>query len=129
MADSNEDVVKHGYELFSAGDMDSLKKLFTPDFVHHIPGKSQVAGDHNGPDAAIALYGKLFELSGGTFKADLKSTKSDGDKVAATHQSTGERGDNKLDQQQVLTFTVKDGKLARIDEQPSDQVAYDAFWG
>jgi ketosteroid isomerase-like protein len=129
MANSNEDVVKDGYKLFSAGDMDGLKKMFTPDFVHHIPGKSQIAGDYNGPDAAIGLYGKLFELSGGTFKVDLKGTTSDGDKVAATHHSTGERGGEKLDQDQVLDFTVKDGKLARIDEQPSDQAAYDAFWG
>src|SRR5438034_4053245 len=83
MANPNEDVVERGYELFTAGDMDGLKKLFTPDFVHHTPGTSQVAGDHEGPDAAIALYGKYFELSGGTLKVELKSMKSDGDKVAA----------------------------------------------
>jgi ketosteroid isomerase-like protein len=129
MANQNEDVVQDGYKLFSAGDMDGLKKLFTPDFVHHIPGSSQIAGDYNGPDAAIGLYGKLFELSGGTFKVDLKGTKSDGDTVAATHHATAERDGQKLDQDQVLNFTVKDGKLARIDEQPSDQAAYDAFWG
>jgi ketosteroid isomerase-like protein len=128
MANANEDVVKQGYELFSAGDMDGLKKLFTPDFVHHTPGSSQVAGDHEGPDAAIALYGKYFELSGGTLNVDLKSVKSDGDKVAATQQSTAERGGKKFDQQEVLTFTIKDGKMARIDEQPSDQAAFDDFW-
>jgi ketosteroid isomerase-like protein len=129
MANENEDVVKQGYELFTAGDMDGLKKIFTPDFVHSTPGNSQVSGNYEGPDAAIGLYGKLFELSGGTFKVDLKSVKADGDKVAATHQATAERDDKKLDQQEVLTFTVKDGKLARLDEKPSDQAAYDDFWG
>ena len=129
MANENEDVVKRGYELFSAGDMDGLKQMFTPDFVHHVAGASQVAGDHSGPDAAIALYGKYFELSGGTLKVDLKSLKSDDDQVAATHQATAERGGNKLDQPVVLTFTVKDGKMSRLEEQPSDQAAFDEFWG
>jgi ketosteroid isomerase-like protein len=64
-----------------------------------------------------------------TLKVDLKSLKSDGDKVAATQQSTAERGGKKLDQQEVLTFTVKDGKMSRLDEQPSDQAAFDDFWG
>jgi len=129
MANQNEDLVNDGYKLFSAGDMDGLKKLFTADFVHHVPGKSQLAGDYDGPDAALGLYGKLFELSGGTFKVDLKGMKSDGDKVVATHHATAERDGQKLDQDQVLDFTVKDGKLARIDEEPEDQAAYDAFWG
>ena len=126
---SNEDVVKKGYEAFTSGDMDSLKKMFTDDFVHHVPGSSQIAGDHNGPDGAIALYGKLFELSGGTLNVDAKSFKADGDTVAVTQQTTAERGGKKLDQSEVLTFKVKDGKMARLDEAPSDQSAYDDFWG
>jgi ketosteroid isomerase-like protein len=129
MANANEDLVNKAYGLFTKGDMDSLRGLFTDDFVHHIPGTSQVAGDHKGPDAAIALYGKLFELSGGTFSVDLKGTKSDGDKVAATHHATAQRDGKKLDQDQVLTFTVDGDKLTRIDDVNSDQAAYDDFWG
>jgi hypothetical protein len=129
MASANEDLVNKAYGFFGKGDMDSLKKLMTDDFVHHIPGKSQVAGDHKGPDAAIAFYGKLFELSGGTFSVDLKGTKSDGDKVAATHHASAERDGKKLDQDQVLTFTVTGDKLSRIEDANSDQAAYDDFWG
>ena len=129
MANANEDLVKKGYGLFTKGDMDTLRTLFADDFVHHTPGKSQIAGDHKGPDAAIALYGKLFELSGGTFAVDLKSTKSDGDTVAATHHATAEREGKKLDQDVVLTFTIKGDKMARIDEAPGDQAAFDDFWG
>lgn len=129
MANANEDLVKRGYGLFTKGDMDSLRTLFTDDFVHNMPGKSQIAGEHKGPDAAIALYGKLFELSGGTFSVDLKETLSDGDKVAATHHASAEREGKKLDQDEVLTFTVKGDKLARLDEAPGDQAAFDNFWG
>ncbi len=129
MANANEDLVRRAYDLFTKGDMATLRTLFTNDFVHHIPGKSQVAGDHQGPDGAIALYGKLFELSGGTFAVDLKGLKSDGDTVTSTHHATAEREGKKLDQDQVLTFTIKGDKMARLDEAPGDQAAYDDFWG
>jgi len=128
MAD-NEDVVRQGYDLFSKGDMDNLKKLFTADFVHHVPGKSQLAGDHMGPDGAVGLYGRFFELSGGTMKVDLESVKGDGDQVVSTHRLTAEAGGKKLDQDESLTFTVKGDKIAEVDEKPSDQAQYDAFWG
>ena len=128
MAD-NEDIVRKGYDAFTSGDMDSLKKMFTDDFVHHVPGSSQLAGDHVGPDAAIALYGRYFDLSGGTLKVEPQSFKTDGDTVAVTQQSTATNGDKTFDQQEVLTFKVKDGKMARLDEAPSDQAAFDDFWG
>ena len=129
MANANEDLVKKGYDIFTKGDMDTLKTMFTGDFVHNMPGKSQLAGDHKGPDSAVALYGKLFELSGGTFSVDLKGVKSDGDKVMATHHATAEREGKKLDQDEVLTFTIKGDKMARLDEAPGNQSAWDDFWG
>jgi ketosteroid isomerase-like protein len=126
---SNEEVVRDGYAAFTSGDMDTLKTMFTSDFVHHVAGSSQLAGDHKGPDGAIALYGRLFELSGGTLKVELEGLKSDGDKVEATHRATAAREGKSLDQPEVMTFTVKDGKMARLDEQPSNQAAFDEFWG
>ena len=128
MAD-NEDVVKKAYANFGAGDMDGLKEMLTDDFVHHRSGTSQLAGDHKGPDAALASYAKMFEISNGSMRVELKSLESSGDKVIATHQCTAEAGGKKLDQEQVLTFTVRDGKLAHIDEEFADQDAYDDFWG
>jgi len=129
MADANEQIVRDGYAAFSAGDMDKLGALFADDAVHSVPGNSQITGDYKGRDAVLGYYGKLFDLTGGTLSVDLKSAKADGDKVAAVHQAKAERDGKKYDGETTLNFTIKDGKIARIDEVPADQAAEDAFWG
>ena len=69
--------------------MDTLRSIMTPDVVQSVPGKSKVSGDHKGVDDVLGYYGTLFEMTGGTLKADLQSAKEEGaDKVVALHHLT-----------------------------------------
>jgi len=129
MTDANEDIVRQGYAAFAAGDMETLRSLFAPDAVHVATGSSPVAGEYQGVDAILGYYGTLFELSDGTFAAELQSVRSEGDDtVVATHRDKGQRGGKTLDQDEDLTFTVANGKITRLVEKHSDQAAYDDFW-
>ena len=106
-----------------------LALRIAPDAVHSAPGNNPIAGDYKGIDDILAYYGKLFELSDGTFTAELKSTKVEGDdKVVATHRDKAQRGDKTLDQDETLTFTISGGKITRLVEKHSEPAAYDAFW-
>ncbi len=129
MADANEQLVRDGYAAFSAGDMEKLGSLYTDDVVQSVPGNNQIAADHQGRDAVLGYYGKLFELTDGNMSVQLKTVTVDGDKVAAVHANIAERNGKKLDSDTTLNFTIKDGKITRIDEVSSDQAAEDAFWG
>ena len=73
MADK-EDTVRRGYQAFGEGDMEHFRAIYTPDVVQSQPGKNQTSGEHEGVDNVLGLYGKFFELSGGTFSVDLTST-------------------------------------------------------
>jgi ketosteroid isomerase-like protein len=131
MANDNEDLVRKGYEAFGQGAMDTLARLMADDVVHTFPGDSQVSGEHKGRDAAFALYGKLFELSGGTFKADLKSATARGDDtVVAKHGHSATRDGKTIDVEETLTFTIEDGQMTRLESsfEPGDQAAVDDFW-
>jgi hypothetical protein len=77
----------------------------------------------------IGLYGKLFELSGGTFKVELKSVTPEGDKVVSVHHSQGERGGKTLSDDESITFTFSGDKISRLDVSAGDQAAVDDFWG
>jgi ketosteroid isomerase-like protein len=128
MAD-NEDIVRQGYKAFGEGDMETLGSLFAPDVVHVAAGSNPLAGEYKGTDAVLGYYGRIFELSGGTFSAELQTTTPEGDdKVVAIHHNRGQREGKTLDQDEQLTFTIAGGKIARIEEQHSDPAAYDAFW-
>lgn len=129
MAHANEDLVRKGYAAFSSGDMETLGSIMTPDVVHAVPGNNLTSGEHTGQVDVFAMYGQLFELSGGTVQVDVQDVTVKGDdKVVANHRSQATRGDQSLDVIQTLEFTIADGKITRIDESSSDLAAEDAFW-
>jgi len=129
MANSNEEAVRKGYKAFGEGDMDTLRSLFASDAVHSAAGNNPLSGDYKGVDEILGYYGKLFELSEGTFAATLQSVTAEGDDtVVAKHRNTGKRNGKTLDQDETLTFTLADGKFIRLSEHHSDPAAYDDFW-
>jgi ketosteroid isomerase-like protein len=129
VAHPNEDIVRQGYKAFGEGDLDTLGSLYAPDAVHVAKGNHPLAGEYKGVDDILAYYGRLFEVSGGTFAAELQSTTAEGDDtVVAKHRNKGQRGDKVLDQDETLTFTLADGKFIRLEEDHSDPAAYDEFW-
>ena len=129
MAHPNEEIVRKGYKAFGEGDMDTLRSLYAPDAVHSATGNNPLSGDYKGVDDILGYYGKLFELTDGTFSAELKSAVAKGDDtVVATHHDGGQRGGKTLDQDEELTFTISGGKFTRLEENHSDQAAYDDFW-
>jgi uncharacterized protein len=132
MAHPNEVLIRRGYEAFGAGDLDTLSSLMADDVVHVIPGNNRFTGEHKGRDAVLDLYGQLFEQSGGTYRADLKSVDARGDQqVVSVHRGTAQREGRTLDATEFLTFTVENGMITRIESSfsPADEAAEDAFWG
>ncbi|MCJ7436835.1 MAG: nuclear transport factor 2 family protein [Acidimicrobiia bacterium] len=130
MAESKEDIIRRGYKAFGEGDMDTFRSsIYTPDVVQHMPGSNQISGEHKGVDNVLGLYGQLFELSGGTFAVDLKSVKTQGDKVVSVHRAKAEREGKTLDADETIEFTFSGDKVSRLDLTSADQAAEDAFWG
>ena len=129
MTHANEEMVRLGYKAFSAGDMDTLAEIMSPNVVHRVPGHNQISGEYKGRDAVFAMYGKLFDLTGGNMEVELEDVEVDGDsRVVATHHNTAERDGKTLDSHSTLDFTIEDSKITRIDESNDDQAAEDAFW-
>ena len=129
MADSKEDTIRRGYKAFGEGDMETHGSLYTPDVVQRQPGNNQTSGEYKGVDKVLGLYGQLFELSGGTFVAGLKTVKTEGDKVVAVHSAKAERDGKTLDTDETIEFTFSGDKISRLDLTSADQGAEDAFWG
>jgi ketosteroid isomerase-like protein len=130
MANANEDLVRKGYDAFGAGDLDTLRSIMKPDVVQSVPGNNRITGDYKGVDAVLGYYGTIFELTGGTFSAELESATAQGDtRVDAVHRNRGTLDGRTLDATTTLEFTIEDGLISRLAEKPHDQAAEDAFWG
>ncbi|TFG73513.1 MAG: hypothetical protein E4H22_00515, partial [Solirubrobacterales bacterium] len=66
-AEENAELVRRGYAAFNAGDMETLTELFDENASWHTPGRSPIAGDHVGRDAAFAQFGRYGGDTQGTF--------------------------------------------------------------
>jgi ketosteroid isomerase-like protein len=128
-AEENAAIVRRGYEAFNAGDMDTLNELFDESASWHTPGRSSLAGDHEGRDAAFAQFGRYGGDTGGTFKAELREVLADDDgRVVGIHHNTAERDGKQLDVDCCLVFEVKDGRVVDGREHFYDVHAWDEFW-
>src|ERR1700680_1623912 len=62
---------RRAYEAFATGDMASVGALMAAGVVWHVSGVSPLAGDYKGKDAVFGFFGKLMEVTGGTFKLEV----------------------------------------------------------
>ncbi|GAA2790318.1 nuclear transport factor 2 family protein [Streptomyces showdoensis] len=124
-------LIRRGYEAFSAGDTETLAAMMTSDCTHHVPGESLISGHYKGRDNVLGgYYAKLAELTGGTFRVELKGVFVDGRGHAITaHRFHADRGDRGIEMDGGLFFTLVGDKISDIDECVADIVEADSFWG
>jgi len=129
MAHPNEDLIRKGFEAFSTGDMDTLRnEVFAPDVKYHVPGKSPISGDYNGVDEVLGFFGKIFELTGGTFRVELHDVLANDEHGIALSPATGQRPGKTLHDNGVLVFHLRDGRTTEVWLQPEDLYALDEFF-
>jgi ketosteroid isomerase-like protein len=128
-ADENLDSVRRGYKAFNTGDIDTLRTILAHDVVQHVPGNGPVSGTYKGMDAVLGYYGRLAELTGGTFRADLLECHSDGTAhVTAVHQITAARNGTTMVTRGSILFTFLGGKATDLLELHANIAADDAFF-
>ena len=128
MAHQNVDLLNRGYDAFEKGDLDTLRQLFADDIVFHVPGRSQIAGEYRGHDEVFGFFGKLVELSAGTFKIERHAILADDRHGAALTTITAQREGKKLSQNAIDVFHFQGDKVSEVWTLDTDQYAGDEFF-
>jgi len=127
-ATANAAVMKRAIDAFGTGDMATLAEVFSPDLKWHVPGRSPAAGDYNGRDAVFGFFGKLMELSSGTFRVEALDIIGDEKGGVFIMNDTGERNGKKLNSMMTVRVHIKDGQFVEVWDHAFDLYAYDEFW-
>ena|SRR5437660_568407 len=128
IAHANEELLRRGYEAFSKGDLDTVLGIFDENIVWHVPGRSPLAGDYKGHAEVTAFFGKIFELSGGSFKLELHDVLANDEHAVVLSRQTGERAGKRLDQNSVDVWHIKNGKATEFWGLTVDPYLEDEFW-
>ena len=125
----NLENLRRSYKAFTAGDMAALSQLLSDDAVWHILGRNPLSGDYKGRDAVFGFFGKLMELSGGTFKLDVHDTLANDEHSIGLVTETAERNGKKWESRAVhVVHSDSEGRNTEFWAFHADQAAGDAFW-
>jgi ketosteroid isomerase-like protein len=124
----NEDLIRGGYEAFAQGDIPGVLKVFSPEIVWTIPGRSPLAGVYRGHDGVLGFFTQLGERSGGTFRLELVDLLANDTRAVALTREQAEREGRALDVRGVHVWTIADGQATTFLGLPDDAYAEDEFW-
>ena len=124
----NIELVRRGYEAFNTADMATLSELFAEDAVWHVAGSGVLSGTKQGRDAILAYFGELGARTQGDFQARVQDIVGGEDHTVAIQQTHGTNNGKTLDMSTVITFVVRDGKIAEGREYFEDTARSDDFW-
>lgn len=128
MAHPNEDLIRGGYEAFARGDVADVLSRFAEDIAWHVPGRSPIAGDYNGHQEVVGFFGKLQELTGGTFRLELHDLLAGDDHAVALVRASGERNGASRTFDAAHVWHVRDGKATEFWGMSTTQYEDDEFW-
>ena len=128
MAHPNVDLLNKGYDAFDKGDLDTIRALFTEDVVFHVGGHNQLTGDYRGIDEVFGFFGKIVELTGGTFKIERHAILADDEHGAVLSTSTAQRDGKSLSVKTVDVHHFSGDKVSEVWTLDDDQQAADAFF-
>jgi uncharacterized protein len=121
--------IRDGYAAFAKGDFAVLNDLFAEDLLWHEAGRNQLAGDYRGREAVYGYFGRLMEVTEGSFHLDLQAVFADDDRGVALVISTASRGGGSVKVNDAHIFRLRDGKVVEFWNASTDPYAFDELIG
>lgn len=125
---TNESLMRDVYAALARGDMDTIRAIFAPDCLTHIPGNNPLSGDKRGVEELIAYFGQLMARSEGAFAIDLQQVMSNAGYVVGFHHETGHAAGRTLDNQLTVVARIENALAREVWVFYFDQAQADAFW-
>jgi hypothetical protein len=105
--EQNVELVKKGYEAFSAGDIEAVMNLFDDNIEWVQPGDSAISGTYHGKAELGQFFSRLAEKS---TTATPYRFLADGDTVVMLGETTADNETSEVAQ----VFTLRNGKAVRV---------------
>jgi uncharacterized protein len=116
-------------DAFRSGDMATLAEVFVTDVVWRVPGRSALAKDYRGQAEVFAFFGRLMELSGGTFRVESLDMLANDAGGIFVDRVTAERDGRRLDVRLLLHVVIDDGRIVEAVDHFHPEHLWDAFRG
>ena len=127
-AHQNLQLMRRTLDAFLSGDKTTLAQVFSTDVVWRVPGKSFLAKDYAGQEQVFGFFGRLMELTGGTFRVESLDMLANDTGGVFVDRLTAERNGRKLDVRLLLHVTIRQGQIVEGFDHFHQEHLWDAFW-
>ncbi|HEX6548882.1 MAG TPA: nuclear transport factor 2 family protein [Candidatus Dormibacteraeota bacterium] len=125
----NVERARRAYDAFATGDMATVGEQIAEDTVWHIGGNNPLTGEYKGRDAVFGFFGKLMEMTGGTFRLEVHDILANDEHTAVLVTERAERDGKQWEGRAVhITHPNSEGQVAEFWAFFEDPAAGDAFW-
>jgi ketosteroid isomerase-like protein len=122
-------LLRGAYEAFGKGDIAALDDVFAEDIRWHEPGRNQLSGTYEGRTAVYEMFGRLMEITEGSFRMEVRTVLADDDHAVSVVDSSARRGENSFSVMNTHVSRFAGDRVAEFWETTDDQYAVDAVFG
>jgi ketosteroid isomerase-like protein len=124
----NLQVMRRTLDAFGSGDVATLAQVFSKDVVWRVPGKSVLAKDYKGQEEVFGFFGRLMELTNGTFRVQSLDILANDTGGVFVDRLTAERNGRTLDVRLLLHVAITRGQVVEGIDHFHQEHLWDAFW-
>jgi uncharacterized protein len=125
---TNEQLLRDLDQAQIRGDIEAFSEFLVDDVVAHFPGKSSLAGEYQGKDQLLDMFGRWQERTP-EFTFDPHAYFADDEHGVCLQFSHYKRGNEQLDSNDVIVYHFRGGKVSEVWLMSYDEDAVDAFLG
>jgi 2'-5' RNA ligase len=113
---------------YAGGELDALRPWLADDVIWHVPGRSQIAGEHRGVEAVLAYFDIRRRLTDETFRVSVRGLSVVGERVVQLAGGSADRDGSSVRWETVGVFRVAGGRIAECWLVPFDLYEFDRIW-
>jgi ketosteroid isomerase-like protein len=123
----NEQIAHDLWEAIATGDAHALGQVLDEKCTWRMPGRSPLAGLHEGLASVTAFMARVGELSD-ELTAELQDVYVSDHGAVLRYSIEARRGSSTLDTEHLFCARIEDGVVTEAFFAPLDQERYDRFW-
>jgi ketosteroid isomerase-like protein len=103
------ELIVTAFQAFAAGDLETVGGILAEDIMWRVAGTSVLSGEYRGREAVYGFFGKVAELTEGTFQQDVHAILADDDHVVVLLTDRWDKP-TPFASDEVLVFHFRDGQ-------------------
>ena len=121
-------LMRRALDALRSGDMSTLAQVFARDVVWNVPGRSVLARAYKGQDEVFGFFGRLMELTNGTFQLESLDMFANDRGGVFVDRLAAARNGKALDVRVLLHVSIQNGQIAEGTDCFHPEHAWDEFW-